>query len=594
MADRLLLERAMSSLQRNREQRAAVEQQQHCVLLAGPGSGKTKTLTIAMARCLLEDVQKPRGIACITYNNECALELENRLAQLGIEPDERIFIGTVHSFALTHVIFPYARCVLPDMPPTLRVATPSECKEAVVNAYKSAIGGDENPHERWRFAERKRREQVDRSDPAWVGKNPELAKFIEGYEAELRRQGLIDFDDMPLLAAKMIREHEWIRRSLAAKFPVLFVDEYQDLGHALHELVQLLCFKGDVRLFAVGDPDQSIYAFTGANPSLLKGLAQRADVKPISLRFNYRSGTSIIEASKVALGEDRDYTAAEKAAEGVISFHPVAGSLSDQASFVIEQLLPKLREAGAQIENIAILYRDYRQGNELAQAAARARIPIVRADTRALVKRSSRLGRFIEACAKWAAGGWKDADPPFRRLLREATSLVFGATATREERMKLEEELITFLSQTRNPGLSTNAWLGGFEDDVLSRWRARSRTITEDWDTIDQLIARTDPTQRGEDLQLAHFGGRIEGSGRLNLSTFHSAKGREFDVVVVFGANNDILPNQFDVRKEEDLREARRLFYVGITRARKELHLVFGRGHYSPWVAEVYKRTKKS
>jgi DNA helicase-2/ATP-dependent DNA helicase PcrA len=242
----------------NAEQLRAATAQTHCVVLAGPGSGKTKTLTTAMARALLEDVLEPRGAACVTYNNECAIELEARLAALGVEPGRRVFVGTVHGFALAHVIRPYARCVTTDLPETFRVGTSAETRESVRTAYLKTINSGENPLDRWRFAAQKRRQNVDRNSPSWLGKNPELARFIEGYEADLRRRGLVDFDDMPLIAYRIIRENPWIRDSLMAQFPVLFVDEYQDLGHALHELVLQLCIGTGVRLFAVGDPDQSI------------------------------------------------------------------------------------------------------------------------------------------------------------------------------------------------------------------------------------------------------------------------------------------------------------------------------------------------
>ena len=100
-------EASKPELKKNPEQLAAVQEKGHCIVVAGPGSGKTKTLTVAMARALMEDVIDPRGVACITYNNECAIELETRLTKFGISSSDRNFIGTVHSFALTQVIAPY-------------------------------------------------------------------------------------------------------------------------------------------------------------------------------------------------------------------------------------------------------------------------------------------------------------------------------------------------------------------------------------------------------------------------------------------------------------------------------------------------------
>lgn len=594
MSNRRFVDAAIEELKKNPEQYAAVMERGNCVVLAGPGSGKTKTLTTAMARALLDDVEVPRGMACITYNNECALELEDRLEKLGVHSDDRTFIGTVHSFAISQVISPYVRCVLPELKPGFKVATLSERRAAIEAAHKKTIGGSESPHDRWRFAEQKRRRDVDRSRAEWKEQNPELARFIEAYEAELRTRNLIDFDDMPLLACRAIRENAWIKDAIQAKFPILFIDEYQDLGYALHELALMLCFGGGVRLFAVGDPDQSIYAFTGAEPKLLLGLTERAGVRAIRLRFNYRCGTKIIEASKAALGEERQYEAPEGSPEGEIQFLGIDGGLPQQADYVVDTLIPALTQKGIPAERIAVLYRNAEHGNHVAVAAQAKGIAFVRADNQALVKRNSRLCRFIEACAKWVVGGWKEANPQFRRLAADATQLIFGVGASAEERAQVELELVGFLTASIDKQHTTNSWLKDYREELVIPWRKRARASEDDWDVIDEMIKRTDPTAVNGDLPLAYFGGRIEGTGRLNLSTLHSSKGREFDAVILFGMNSGLIPTNRDMNNPASLREVRRLFYVGVTRARRELYLVFQKNFHSPLVKELYDRVNKS
>ncbi len=150
MSERALYLQASETLRRNPGQWAAYDSHGHCVVLAGPGSGKTKTLTVKLARLLAEDVQEPRGVACITYNNECARELESRLAALGIEPGGRVFIGTVHSFSLTQIVLPYAKVAGLGLPDEFSVATQSERARALERAYRSVIGGPDNPRT-WDF-----------------------------------------------------------------------------------------------------------------------------------------------------------------------------------------------------------------------------------------------------------------------------------------------------------------------------------------------------------------------------------------------------------------------------------------------------------
>lgn len=591
MSSRRLLDQAVADL--NAEQLEAVRQTSHAVVLAGPGSGKTKTLTTAMARVLIEDVPEPQGAACITYNNECAIELEDRLAKLGVEAGGRVFIGTVHSFALSQVLAPYARCALPELASGFRVATKGERDLAVEEAYRATVNEGGDPQQRWRFAETKRKRDVDRAAPDWLRRNVELVPFIEDYERRLHQQGLIDFEDMPLLALRMIREHPWIRDGLRARFPVLLVDEYQDLGHALHELVLTLCFEAGIRLLAVGDVDQSIYGFAGANPELLRAVSERKDVSTTQLRFNYRSGAKIIGASMAALGEERAYQALEGAEAGAVFLHPVAGDHEDQAAYIANTLIPALRKRGVPLDGIGVLYRNAAMGTLIAAAAMAADLPVVRADTQAFVRRNSRLARFVESCARWAAGGWADADPPFGRLTREAASLVYDGLAGEEERRALQLELIQFLDANKGADQDLHMWLQAFRRDLATPWKVRSRALDAEWSAIDEMIERTGPEATEAGLTLATFSGRIEGSGRLNLSTLHSAKGREFDAVILFGVSEGELPDWRDKRPDQ-LRDARRLFYVGVTRARRELHLVFREGAPSPWVTELYARAEAS
>lgn len=592
VSNHLALTRALTELARNQEQWDAARELGHCVVLAGPGSGKTKTLTTAMARALMDDVLDPRGVACITYNNECAAELETRLAKFGIRSADRNFIGTVHSFALTQIISPYARCIDGLLPPNFGVATYQQTRAAVEVAHKMVFNDEDDPHVRWRFAEEKRRRDVDRSLPSWRGLNPELANFIEAYEAVLRGGGLIDFDDMPLIAFRVIKDHQWIRDALRARFPVLFVDEYQDLGHALHELVLLLCFDGGIRLFAVGDGDQSIYGFTGANPELLQSLTLRADVRTIRLRFNYRSGSKIIRASLGALGEERDYRGIDGAPDGNLNFYAVKGDHSAQAQYIATVIVPALYNSGITFDQIAILYRAAWLGDKVAEALGDCDLAFVRTDSNALIKRNSPLARFLEDCASWVTGGWAKADPAYSRLLRQALRIVYGGRYSAEEEQALSLQLIGFLRSGIDGGETANTWLARLNNDLITPWKAVARNSHQEWDVCFELLIRTNPAE-GKDIDLNVFCGRLEGTGRITLSTLHSAKGREFDAVILFGINDTDIPSARDKQSARSLREARRLFYVGVTRPRKELCLVYRENHHSPWVAELYNRSQR-
>jgi DNA helicase-2/ATP-dependent DNA helicase PcrA len=394
---------AAEQLKKNQGQWQAYESTGNCVILAGPGSGKTKTLTIKLARMLAEDVHSPREIACITYNNHCAREIKKRVSELGLDDASRVFIGTLHSFCLRHIVLPFAH--LTSLPKTypIKVASTNEIETLHQKAVNDIIGdGYWEP----RF-DKYRREHLDRLDASWRDDDENAAEVIQAYESCLDEQGLIDFDGMILIGLHLVENYTWIRKSLAARFPVLVVDEYQDLGHALDRIVRSLCFRAGIRLLAVGDPDQSIYGFTGAEPSLLRDLADREDVETIRLHLNYRCGSVIIEASEIALGEKRGFKSS-RADPGEVFFHDQPDGIESQADFICGELIPEAlyRRSGRTLGDVAVLYVDKNDGNIIANAVGRTGWQFIRIDGNSPYQPSP-VTYWLEDCAAWCAQDWR-------------------------------------------------------------------------------------------------------------------------------------------------------------------------------------------
>jgi DNA helicase-2/ATP-dependent DNA helicase PcrA len=590
VSDAALYLKAAADLRANAGQWAAYQSEGHCVVLAGPGSGKTKTLTVKLARFLSEDVEEPRGVACITYNNECARELETRLAALGIEAGRRVFIGTVHSFSLTQIILPYAKSAAMGLPDEFCVATRAERARALENAYNRVISGRDNP-QNWDFRMGTyRRSILNRQSAEWTDNDPELAVLSEAFEAELRSMGRIDFDDMPLIAVRALREHDWLQRALLAKYPILAVDEYQDLGRALHRMVMGLCFSTGMRLFAVGDADQSIYQSNGAHPELLRELAARSDVETVPLKLNYRSGSRIVSASSYALGEARGYEAAEGAEDGTIFFHRETGSYEQQALRIFTTILPEIAERHPDLQagDIAVLYPGAWLGDMVADIAQKIDLAYIRTDKNSIYPRSSRLMRWLERCAEWCCGGWQSGVPRFSQIVGEGYRLFAESVSTPEAQLEFQRSLVGTLWARRDSTASLHTWLTAMKSEIIGDLVLKGRTMKDEGETLDTFIARTSAGKDCAAMTLGQFAGQGEGNDRMHLSTLHSSKGREFPIVIMFGMDNGGIPRRNS--SEDEAREARRLFYVGFTRAKSEIHMICTASKPSPFVTEVQER----
>ena len=261
----------------------------------------------------------------------------------------------------------------------------------------------------------------------------------------------------------------------------LVVDEYQDLGVALHRLVLQLCFSAKVRLFAVGDADQSIYGFTGAKPELLRELAERPDVEVVRLKLNYRSGTEIIMASETVLGETRGYRS-NSGDVGAIYFHRYGGGLEEQAEAIFKRIIPDIlnRNPKSKLGAIAVLYLDKYDGSLIAEKASAAGLDFVRVDSGTPYQRTP-LTRWILDCAGWCSGGWQLGDPKLSLILRRWN--YFNRKLIGWDKRVAQIELVHFLFQRRSPEMPLSRWL----EDLLAT--SLGTSLTTDGSLQDEHFA---------------------------------------------------------------------------------------------------------
>lgn len=578
---------AAESLRKNEGQWSAYQSKGSCVILAGPGSGKTKTLTIKLARIFAEDIRPPRGIACITYNNQGVKELRRRLSAIGVVDGKRVSIGTLHSFCLQQIVGPYAKMAGLSVPDPLNVATSVEREKCWAEAVVKIVGLNERPRD-WEFrCDVYRRTHLDRESPEWYGDDDQAAKVIEEYERRLTAAGVVDFDAMVLLGLELVQRHAWVRKALLARFPVLVVDEYQDLGHALHRIVLCLSLAAGMRLIAVGDPDQSIYGFTGADPALLQGLAKCLGVEPIQLKLNYRSGPMIVRASEFALGERRGFRSSMDQV-GAIDIHHRPNGAADQVDFICKTVIPSAlkRREGRRMGDIAILYKSRYDGDEIAKAVEDRGWDFVRIDQGNPYPRSP-VVLWLEDCAAWCGGGWRSGEPRLSELVKTWRGFNESIAAESAQR-RMQRDLVKFLHSHRLPDQRLSNWLNDFRNAVLDPSLSREPRLRDDAVAVAKLVEVCAQDARLGGFTVTAFGGQGGTGTHLNLLTLHSAKGLEFDVVIMPFLEEGILPS-YRSDTAAKIREERRLFYVGITRARYEVHLV-----YSGWYRTPYGSVKNN
>ena len=556
------LTESVAALRQNTRQWKAFQVQGHCVVLAAPGSGKTKLLTTRFASDLLTKIPRPHGAACITLTNPATDELRRRLQDLGVEPRSTLLVGTVHGFALRRIVLPFARVAGRPELADLRIAS----KQQQNAAFNQAIGGVFARNEQ-RFVrstiEINRRRLAD--DTEWARFGDRIREAARRYEALLRSQGLIDFDDVVTAAVHFVEQHQIIRRALTAEYPYLYIDEYQDLAPGLDRLVRALCFDYAVNaeLFAVGDPDQAVFGFTGSRPELLIELANRAGVTPVQLDHNYRCAAEIIRIANRMLPGHREVRG-QRDGGSVKAMHCPEGF--DQQCRAAADIASQAQARGVPLHEIVAICPTNEQCQQLADMFRRRGL---HASVRGAEYRFTQATSFVEGCATWAVHGHEVSNYRLATLLGQWRSLL----GPRWER-QADTALTALLLDYADKGTAPARQLLGDLLDLGMRRALAAPALADDAGEIN-LMQQAFTGGALAQLTVDGLAERALRTDRVEVTTMTSSKGLEFDMVLILGMEENAVPHFGAKNDVEQLQEERRKFYVSMTRARDEVKIFF-------------------
>ena len=581
------------------------------LVVAGAGSGKTRVLTYRIAWLLARGLAQPHEVLAVTFTNKAAREMVERVERLVGGRLAGGFVGTFHRFAL-QLLRNHPREA--GLPTRFAIADEDEQRQIFERLLKRlGIGTSQ-------LSPRAARSRVSAAKNALLdaeqvaarargGDERLLADLFAAYQAELRQAGAVDFDDMLLLAVRLLEAHDALRKGLASRFRWLLVDEFQDTNLAQARLVALLGGRRP-NLTAVGDEDQSIYRWRGAEIENILGFEETyPGARIVTLGRNYRSAEPILAAAAAVIAHNTRRRAKRLSSE-VGAGRPVtvylAADEADEARFVADEI-GRLRESVGP-GGIAVLFRVNAQSRSFEAELVRRAMPYVvvggtrfwerkevrdaLAYLRLLVAPGDGLA-FRRAVHVPARGIGQVAMDHLEAGARDGVSLPEAArrlpeALTPRARQALEGFFALLDGLRREMASSPPAEVVRL---LLERSGLAAQYAADDEEdrgrraNLDQLVAAAaEAGERGLDLAgfldevalLTDADERREGNA-VQLSTLHAAKGLEFDVVFLVGMEDGLLPLRREGGGEADEEEERRLAYVGMTRAKSRLFLTAAR-----------------
>ena len=612
----------------NKEQQQAVQHTEGPLLiLAGAGSGKTKVLTVRIAHLLAQGVN-PYEILAITFTNKAAKEMKSRVEGLVGDVATRIWLSTFHSFCAKFLRFELDNFLGYNSNFTIYDTSDSQ---AVIKAALKALNLDDKYYPVGAMigaisdAKNKLLFASDFRKQARDFYQQKVADVYEYYERELRKNNALDFDDLLLVAVKLLQSNEAVLDKYSKRFRYVMIDEYQDTNHAQYLLAKLLASHWK-NIAVVGDADQSIYAWRGADiQNILDFEKDYPNCTSIKLEQNYRSTKIILDAANAVIenneGRPKKNLWTDKT-EGAKIQHFTAQSEHEEAAFIGDTIAKKHDIHGVPYGDMAILYRTNAQSRVLEEALIKRALPYtmvggtkfydrkeikdVLAYLRVLYNPFDDLSllRIINVPKRSIGATTVAKLQDYARangtsLFMTLTQLHLVDTIKGKTKEKLEEfGILIFTLVAEMEGktvldilesiLDRTGYLAQLEESTDPQDQARAENIGELL-SVAKDFQDTNPNGTVEDfLEQVALVNDVDSfeqeESKVTLMTLHAAKGLEFPIVFLGGLEEGLFPHSRTLMNPEEIEEERRLAYVGITRAEKELYIsnattrtVFGR-----------------
>ena len=612
----------------NKEQQQAVQHTEGPLLiLAGAGSGKTKVLTVRIAHLLAQGIN-PYEILAITFTNKAAKEMKSRVEGLVGDVANRIWLSTFHSFCAKFLRFELDNFLGYNSNFTIYDTSDSQ---AVIKAALKALNLDDKYYPVGAMiaaisdAKNKLLFASDFRKQARDFYQQKVADVYEYYERELRKNNALDFDDLLLVAVKLLQSNEAVLDKYSKRFRYVMIDEYQDTNHAQYLLAKLLASHWK-NIAVVGDADQSIYAWRGADiQNILDFEKDYPNCTSIKLEQNYRSTKIILDAANAVIenneGRPKKNLWTDKT-EGAKIQHFTAQSEHEEAAFIGDTIAKKHDIHGVPYGDMAILYRTNAQSRVLEEALIKRALPYtmvggtkfydrkeikdVLAYLRVLYNPFDDLSllRIINVPKRSIGATTVAKLQDYARangtsLFMTLTQLYLVDTIKGKTKEKLEEFgilIFTLVAEMEDKTvldilesiLDRTGYLAQLEESTDPQDQARAENIGELL-SVAKDFQDTNPNGTVEDfLEQVALVNDVDSfeqeESKVTLMTLHAAKGLEFPIVFLGGLEEGLFPHSRTLMNPEEIEEERRLAYVGITRAEKELYIsnattrtVFGR-----------------